>query len=129
MESKQNPNSQNGNLKVSEEVITKIAMLAASEVEGVALEADSKRLARADSGKLIDKFTEKLLKPAPVRVKLFKEAAEIDIAVIILQGHKAAAIGENLQKAVKSAVQNMTGIAVSKINVTIAGVRLAENAG
>ncbi|MCL2638605.1 MAG: Asp23/Gls24 family envelope stress response protein [Oscillospiraceae bacterium] len=116
-------NNQSGSLKVSEEVIAKIAMLAASEVDGVALEADGKRLARAATRNI----AQKALRAPPVKAKLSKEAAEIDISVIIKQGHKAAAVGLHLQQAVKTAVQNMTGIAVSKINVKITGIRLAEN--
>jgi uncharacterized alkaline shock family protein YloU len=38
-------------------------------------------------------------------------------------------VGEKIQSAVKTAVQNMAGITVSKINVNIAGIRLAENGG
>jgi uncharacterized alkaline shock family protein YloU len=120
-------NNQTGSLKVSEDVVAKIAVFAASEVEGVALqtlEKGGKRLAREKA----ESFADKLLRPVPVKVKLTKEAAEIYISVIVKQGHKAAAVGVNLQQAIKSAVQNMTGIAVSKINVKIAGIRLAENA-
>jgi uncharacterized alkaline shock family protein YloU len=121
-----NYKSQPGSLKVSEEVITKIAMLAASEVDGVALEAGGKRLAQAEIRGLIGK-TAKLLHPSPVKARLSLEAAEIDISVVVRQGHKAAVVGVRLQQAIKNAVQSMTGIAVSKINVKIAGVRLAEN--
>ncbi|MCL2109012.1 MAG: Asp23/Gls24 family envelope stress response protein [Oscillospiraceae bacterium] len=147
----------NGSFKVSEEVVAKIARLAASEVEGVALEpVNAGRLARqgagassvkpenaASAGKIaqiahaakatsVAGFTNvaRIARAAkiarPVRVRLTKEAAEIDIAIIALQGSKAAVTGENVQRAVKSAVQNMTGIAVSKVNVRIAGIRLAE---
>lgn len=113
-----------GSLKVSEEVVAKIARLAASEVEGVALDESGKKLARNDSGLL----SKKVAKLTPtVKVRLLKEAAEIDIAVITLQGNKAAIVGEHVQNAVKTAVQSMTGIAVSKVNVKIAGIRLAEN--
>jgi uncharacterized alkaline shock family protein YloU len=114
-----------GTLKVSQEVIEKIARLAASEVEGVALDAGGKRLAREE----VHPITDKLLGLArPVKVKLFKEAAEIDISIIVRQGFKAAVVGENIQKAIKSAVQNMAGITVSKVNIKIAGIRLPENA-
>jgi len=118
-------NNQSGSLKVSEEVVAKIAVFAASEVEGVALEEfekGGKRLARED----IKGFADKLFRPVPVKVRLSKEAAEIDISVIVKQGHKAAAVGVNLQQAIKSAVQNMTGIVVSKINVKIAGIRFSQ---
>jgi uncharacterized alkaline shock family protein YloU len=119
-------NNQSGSLKVSEEVVMKIAMLAASEVDGVALEAGGKRLARAEARSLSDKAA-RLFNPSLVRAKLSRETAEIDISVIVRQGYKAAAVGLQLQQAIKAAVQNMTGVAVSKINVKIAGVRLTEN--
>ncbi|MDR2531508.1 MAG: Asp23/Gls24 family envelope stress response protein [Oscillospiraceae bacterium] len=115
-----------GSLKVSEEVVTKIAILAASEVEGVTLEEGGKRLTRQERGGLLGSV-DKLLGFAPVKAKLYKEAAEVNISVVVLPGYKAATVGENVQRAVKTAVQNMTGIAVSKINVNIVGVRLAEN--
>ncbi|MCL2696741.1 MAG: Asp23/Gls24 family envelope stress response protein [Oscillospiraceae bacterium] len=120
METKQTNNT--GSLRVSEEVVAKIAMLAASEVEGVALEADGKRLSRVKTRSLAGK----VLRPSPVKAKLSKETAEIDISVIVRAGHKAAVVGLNLQQAIKTAVQNMTGIAVSKINVKIAGIKLSE---
>ena len=116
--------SNTGTLKVSQEVVEKIARLAVSEVEGVALDAGGKRLAREEINPTADKL---LGLTRPVKVKLFKEAAEIDVAVVALQGFKAAVIGENIQKAVKTAVQNMAGITVSKVNVRIVGIRLAEN--
>ncbi|MDR2559883.1 MAG: Asp23/Gls24 family envelope stress response protein [Oscillospiraceae bacterium] len=121
MEKKQT--NQSGNLKVSEEVVAKIAFLAASEVEGVALEANGKRLLRAETRSPAGK----VLRPVPVKAKLSRETAEIDISVIVRAGYKAAAVGVSVQQAIKTAVQNMTGIAVSKINVKIAGIRLAEN--
>ncbi|MCL2019328.1 MAG: Asp23/Gls24 family envelope stress response protein [Oscillospiraceae bacterium] len=126
METKRETNSRAGSLRVSEGVISKIAALAASEVAGVALDDGGKRLAQEKTVKLSGK-AEKFLSPLPVKVNLFKEAAEISIGVVLLQGYKAAAVGENIQKAVKSAVQNMTGIAVSKVSVTISGLRLSEN--
>ncbi|MCL2694005.1 MAG: Asp23/Gls24 family envelope stress response protein [Oscillospiraceae bacterium] len=116
-----------GSLKVSEGVLARIALLAASEVEGIALEADGKTPLRGSKSPFA--LMPRLLSPAPVKVRLAKEAAEIDISVVIEQGHKAMKVGEKIQSAVKTAVQNMAGITVSKINVNIAGIRLAENGG
>ncbi|MCL2077130.1 MAG: Asp23/Gls24 family envelope stress response protein [Oscillospiraceae bacterium] len=113
-----------GSLKVSEQVVGKIARLAASEVKGVALCEKGQRPARAEKSFLPRKFS---ALASPVKVRFSQEAAEIDISIITLQGHKAATTGENVQQAIKKAVQNMTGIAVSKVNVKIEGVRLTEN--
>ncbi|MCL1822851.1 MAG: Asp23/Gls24 family envelope stress response protein [Oscillospiraceae bacterium] len=119
-------NKTNGSLKISEDVVAKIARLAACEVEGVALDENGKRLAREEETGL-HALTSQFSRPV-IKVRLSKEAAEIDIAVVALQGFKAANIGERVQQAVKSAVQNMAGIAVSKVNVKIAGIRLTEHA-
>ena len=116
-----------GSLKVSEEVIAKIARLAASETKGVALDEGKrgkKHLARERAR--VFHVAQNLSRP--VHVRLAKETAEIDISVIIeeTEGFKAASIGENIQRAVKTAVQAMAGITVSKVNVKITGIRLAK---
>jgi uncharacterized alkaline shock family protein YloU len=63
----------------------------------------------------------------PIKATLKGEAAEIDISIIVMSGHKAVKVAEAVQQSVKSAVQNMTGIAVSKVNVRISGVRLSSD--
>ena len=59
---------------------------------------------------------------SPVKVSVSKEAAVIDISIVTEQGSKAINVASAVQASVKSAVQNMTGIAVSKVNVNIAGI-------
>ena len=41
-------------------------------------------------------------------------------------GAKAVSVAEEIQDKVKSAVQNMLGLTVAKVNVTICGVDLSE---
>ena len=106
-----------GSLKISNEVVVKIAELAAMEIPGVAVKGN--HIETQDNPLLIaNKFIN------PIKATLKGEAAQIDISVIVLSGHKAVKVAEAIQQSVKSAVQNMTGIAVSKVNVRIAGVRL-----
>ncbi len=106
-----------GNLKVSGEVIVKIAELAACEIDGVATE--NGRLAtgksRAGIGALFN---------SPVQAAVSKEAAVINLSIITEQGHKAVNVASSVQESVKSAVQNMTGIPVSKVNVNVVGIML-----
>lgn len=106
-----------GNLKVSSEVIVKIAELAACEISGVAVEngrlATSK--SRAGIGALFN---------SPVQASVSKEAAVINLSIITEQGYKAVNVASSVQESVKSAVQNMTGIPVSKVNVSVVGIRL-----
>ena len=110
-------NTISGSLKISNEVVVKIAELAAMEVAGVSVKGG--RLDTQDSTLLVaNRFI------SPVKATLKGEAAEIDISIIVIAGQKAVKVAESVQQSVKTAVQNMTGIAVSKVNVRVAGVRL-----
>lgn len=105
-----------GSLKVSTNVIISIADKAASEVEGVAVNQTNRFSVLAGSP-----LTSKLV--SPVKVKLNGDSAVIDIDVVTEQGYRAFEVGKTVQEHVKSSVQNMTGIAVSKVNVKIVGVK------
>jgi uncharacterized alkaline shock family protein YloU len=109
-----------GSLKISNEVVVKIAELAAMEIPGVSIRGG--HLDTQDSTLLVaNRFVQ------PIKATLKGEAAEIDISIIVLSGHKAVKVAESIQASVKSAVQNMTGIAVSKVNVRICGVKLSAD--
>lgn len=110
-----------GTLKVSNEVIIKIAELAACEIAGVAVENGKLAVSQSPVGIVS-------LLGSPVRVSVSKEAAVIDLSIVTEQGHKAINVASAVQENVKSAVQNMTGITVSKVNVTITGIRLSKEA-
>ena len=107
-----------GVLNISSDVIVKIVEQTAIETKGVA--SEDKRLATAEP---LVSFTKKFYKPTPIKVRLTNEAAAIDIDIIVEQGNKAAAVAAAVQESVKSVVQSMTGIAVSKGNVNLAGYK------
>ena len=113
-------NTVSGSLKISNEVVVKIAELAAMEIPGVSVKGghlDSQENTLLIANNLIN----------PLKATLKGEAAEIDISIVVKAGHKAVKVAEAVQQSVKSAVQNMTGIAVSKVNVRIAGIRLSAD--
>lgn len=106
-----------GSLKVSNEVIIKIAELAATEITGVA--SKNQHLVVAETPiDIANKFI------TPIRVRLANDSCEIDISIVTVQGNKAVTVSEKVQESVKSAVQNMTGIAVSKVNVKVMGIQV-----
>jgi uncharacterized alkaline shock family protein YloU len=116
---KSRSNTVAGSLKISNEVVVKIAELAAMEIPGVSVKGG--HLDTQENPLLIaNRFIN------PIKAALKGEAAEIDICIIVIAGHKAVKVAEAVQQSVKSAVQNMTGIAVSKVNVRIAGIRIPE---
>lgn len=101
-----------GTLKVSTDVIISIAEAAAAETEGVAVNSSNGLLVMKDGP-----FSAKVI--SPIKVRLGSDTASIDISIITEAGSKAYEVAKNVQEHVKSSVQNMTGITVSKVNVRI----------
>ncbi len=100
-----------GSIKVSEEVILKIAETAACEIEGVAVKGQ-----RLEAPSAMSKFR------GPVRARILGEAAVIRFDISVMDGYNAVKVAESIQRSVKSAVQNMTGFTVTKVDVNIAGI-------
>ena len=109
-----------GNLKISREVIATIARYAALEIEGVDSLAS---FATNLKGWLLKKQSAK-----PIGIDLSDDVAVIELHVNIKAGVNIPETAEKIQSAVKEAVQNMTGIAVSRVNINIAGIVFAEPA-
>ncbi len=106
-----------GSIKVSLDVILKIAETAAAEIDGVA--RDGQRLAAAGT---------KAKLAGAVRARITGETAAIKLELVVLDGFNAVNVAENVQKNVKSAVQSMTGFTVTKVDVSIAGVKFSKSA-
>ena len=104
-----------GSIKVSADVILKIAETAACEIEGVASEA----------GRLVCSSARSKLMGA-VRVRLSGETAAVKLELVVLEGYNAVNVSEQVQKSVKAAVQGMTGFTVTKVDVDVAGVQFKE---
>lgn len=111
-------NRQQGSLKISEEVIATIAKLATVEIEGVDELAPVQRS--------VKEMISKTKKEGAIKVTLFNDVAQISVSVNVKKGYKVTTVAENIQKSVKQAVQSMAGIAVSKVNVIIAGVAITQ---
>ncbi|MEE1279778.1 MAG: Asp23/Gls24 family envelope stress response protein [Oscillospiraceae bacterium] len=107
-----------GNLKISEDVIASITNIASKEVEGVAELTTS-------HANIKGLFKSKPAKSAVI-VDLNDGVAVIDVYLKLKYGAKVQTVSGELQKKVKDSVQNMTGIAVSKVNVHICGIVIEE---
>ena len=106
-----------GSLKISDDVLASITAIASKEIEGVA------ELVPAANIKSM--FKTKNVK-TPVLIDLNDGVAIIDVYLKIKYGAKVNTVATEVQKKVKDAVQNMTGIAVSKVNVHIAGISIED---
>lgn len=110
-----------GGLIISDAVIAAIALNAAKEAEGVAGFA----AAKPDVKNLLAPPDSPL---KSVRVEAGDTGVSLHIYLIVRDGVKIPQITAQVQKNVKSAVQNMTGKVVSKVNINIAGIEFAPAA-
>ena len=111
----QNMDRQGGSLQISTEVIAKIARCAALEVEGVA------EVSCGTQNKKLKDLLEASIQP-PVAVEMRDGTAELTLHLIMASGARIPAVAEKVQENVKSAVQNMTSVTVSRVNLVIAGL-------
>ncbi len=107
-----------GTLKISEDAIIRIAESAAAEIKGVVLSASSKLAVISPKSSIGEKIIN------PITIKLSSDSVSINISIIVSDTAKANEVSKSVQNNVKSAVQSMTGIAVSKVNVTVVGIRV-----
>ena len=104
------------NVVLSDDVIVKIVSMATLDVDGVCAMAPSPEVRT-------------LLKTGDarcVRVKKQDGALALDLFVKLKMGVKIASVCEHIQQAVKKAVQNMTGYAVTQVNVHVVDIDIAE---
>jgi uncharacterized alkaline shock family protein YloU len=120
----QNGYTDTGSLKISEDVLAAIAGNATREIKGVA--GLSLRPTPDSFGNL--SFFHKKSKDKVIRLEIKDGEAVIDIFVSLYNGVKIPDTSELIQARVKETVQNMTGITVSKVNVHISGLIIAEAA-
>lgn len=110
---------QSGSLKVSEDVISTIAGLAVTETEGVA--------GLVNPSTAIEKFFLKQRNASPIKIKSGNDAVELSLTIEVKPGYKVTSLAEAIQQRIKSDVQSMTGIMVSKVNVHVAGIVFDNN--
>lgn len=118
----QNMDLMGGSLQISTEVIAKIARCAALEVEGVA------EVSHGKQGKTVKELLEMASIQPPVTVEMRDGTAEITLELIVRYGTRIPTMAEKVHQSVKSAVQNMTNVTVSRVNIVIAGLETGETA-
>lgn len=106
-----------GTVRIADEVVAMIASLAATEVDGVS------SMAGNISNELMSKVGVKNLTKG-VRVEVFGSDVKVDLAVLVEFGYSIPATSQKLQERVKNAIENMTGLNVTDVNIRIAGVNM-----
>ena len=103
-----------GRVKISEEVIAAIAIVAASEVEGVKY--------------LYGKKPQSVCKKAKKHVRMsFKDQqVTVDISIVIKYGYVIPDVGYAVQENVQKNIECMTGLRVAAINVHCSGIAFTK---
>ena len=108
-----------GEVQIADEVVAIIAGLAATEVEGVAAMAGN------ITNELVSKLGMKNLSKG-IKVEVTPESVVVDMSITMKYGYNIPKTSKTIQEKVKSAIENMTGLYVSEVNVKDAGVDLTE---
>lgn len=108
-----------GTVKIADDVVAMIAALAATEVDGVA--AMNGNVAN----ELLSKVGVKGLAKG-VRVDIYNKKVKVELAVVIEYGFNIPATCQQVQNKVKSAIENMTGLDVTDVNIRIAGIHVVH---
>lgn len=104
-----------GNIHISEEVLAAISAAAALEVEGVSSLA-------ANLGSDIAELLGKKNLAKGVRVKMEDDKVVVELSVLMSYGHTIPEMCKAVQEGVKNAIESMTGLEVSAVNVNVGGV-------
>ncbi len=104
-----------GSVNISEEVLAAIAGAAAIDVEGVGALGSG---LGSDVAAMVNRKT--LSKG--VHLAVDGDQVQVDIAVMVKYGYVVPEVARAVQDAIMSAVENTSGLKVSCVNVTVAGV-------
>ena len=118
----QNMDLRGGSLQISTEVLGKIARCAALEVAGVA------EVSCGSQNRKVKDFLERANVQSPVTVEMRDGTAEITLHLVVAFGARIPSLAEKVQENVKTAVQNMTNVTVSRVDLVIAGLAPAQDA-
>lgn len=109
-----------GEVKIADEVVAIIAGLASTEVEGVS------SMAGNITNELVSRLGMKNLSKG-IRVDVTDGIVRVDVALNIAYGYAIPDVSAKVQEKVKTAIENMTGLEVSCVNVRIASVDMGKN--
>ncbi len=112
-------NESGGKVVFAEDVVATIASLAAAEVDGV----------YGMSGTAFEGIGEKLGKKSytkGIKVEVGSVECAVDMTLIVKYGFRIQEVCQNVQNAVKNAIETMTGLKVVEVNIAVNSVVFAE---
>ena len=113
--------SERGSTRIADNVVAKVAGIAAQEVEGIQMGGGT---ARAVGG-----FLDSVTGGGPARgvsVEVGEEEAAVDLALAVQYGAEIPRIAEAVRRNVINRVENLVGLRVVEVNITVNDVLLPE---
>lgn len=102
-------------VRISDDVVATIAAIAAGEIDGVGGMCGSR------AGDIIEKLGKKNSAKG-VKVEVENGNVKINMNLLASYGYKIQTICEEVQAAVKSSVEGMTGLHVSEVSIVVQGI-------
>lgn len=115
-------NDENGKITFADDVIAIIAGLAATEVSGVAGMSGG---ITGGIAEMLGRKNKNLTKG--VKVQVGEKEAIIDLFIFVDYGVKIPEVSWNVQENVKKAVETMTGLTVTEVNIHVQGVNFEKD--
>lgn len=109
-----------GTIRIADEVVSIIAGLAATEIDGVA------GMSGGIAGGIAEILGRKNFSKG-VKVEVGEKEAAIDLYIIVKYGVRIPDIALSVQEGVKNAIENMTGLNAVEVNVHVQGVSFPED--
>ena len=114
--------SDQGSIRISEDVVASIAALSASETKGVS------GLYSSLTSDIVGFISKKNLSKG-VRIELGDDdTVKVEIGFLALFGYNICDVAKEVQENVKSSIESMTGLRVVEINVHVGGVTFKPSA-
>lgn len=107
-------------IQIADDVVAIIAGKAVSEVSGVA------GMAGGFAGGISEVLSGKKNLSKGIKVDIGEKEAKIDVNIIVEYGVRIPDVAFEIQNRVKKAVEAMTGLKVSSVNVHVQGVKTSE---
>lgn len=105
----------NGSINISEDVISTMVQTAITEVDGVAA------ISNTAGGELAELIGLKTLSKG-VKVQIVDDTIKVDAIILVRYGCNIVNVAREVQNSVTEAVQAITGIDKSEVNVHVSGV-------
>ena len=109
-----------GSVRIGDEVVSMIAGIAATEIDGIA----------GMSGGLVEGIAELLGRnymSKGVKVEVGETEARVDLYIIVKYGERIPEVAISVQENVKRQIEEFTGLTVVEVNVYVQGIDFGDD--